>query len=286
MSKDKKIPKEYAIVVSLIIFFTIVIITGGIRIYLVTKDRLERVDLANIDVIELDTNVDMSSYNLRIANSMRQAYSIDVYYGSMPGLESVSAIAVTDNTVIFNMLRELNSALSQYPKDLIAEIESKGYEISIHLVDCFTTNVEALANRNSIGQMKIYMSNTADIERALHHELYHILDYYIKLESDESLVYRNWNKYNPKGFKYIDDIDAITAKDVYVGMPGAYFVTAYAKYSEKEDRAETFAEMLTASRDELFFNEDGPIKGKMEVIKKVLYDSFNSVKLEDKLSWE
>ena len=286
MSKDKKIPKEYAIVVSLIIFFTIVIFTGGVRIYLITKDRLARVDLANIDVIEFDTNIDMASYNLRIVNSMQEAYAIDIYYGSIPGLESVSATAVTDDIVIFNMLRKLNSALAQYPKNLIREIESKGYEISIYLVEQFKTNVEALANRNSIGQMKIYMSNTADLERAIHHELYHILDYYIKLESSESLVYRNWNKYNPDGFEYVGNIDSITPEYVYAGLPGAYFVTAYAKYSDKEDRAETFAEMLTASKEELFFNEEGAIKGKIEVIKKALYDNFNSVKLEDKLAWE
>lgn len=286
MSKEKRIPKEYAIVVSLIIFFTIVILTGSIRIYLVTKDKLESVDLANIDVIELDTNIDLSSYNLRIANSIRDTYGIDVYYGNIQGLESVNAVALTDDTIIFNMLKEVNEVLAKYPEDIIREIESRGYELSIYLVDYFTNNVEALANRNTIGQMKIYMSNTEDVIRALHHEYYHILDYYIRLETDETIAYLNWDSYNPISFEYTGDINNITANYVYNGKSGAHFVTAYAKYSVKEDRAETFAEMVTAKKDEIFFNENEPIKGKMEIIKKVLYNTFETVRREQVLAWE
>ena len=286
MSKEKRIPKEYAIVVSLMIFFTIVILVGATRIYLITNERLNRIDLATIDTLELDTSLDLSDYNLRIASTIQQEYGVDIYYGIMPGLDSVDAIAVTDDTTIFKMLKDLSKVLEKYPKNIIREIEKNDYEISIYLVDCFTTNVEALANRNSIGQMKIYMSNTVDIERALHHEYYHILDYYIRLESDERKVYQDWTKYNPKGFQYTEDIDHITSQYVYNGGQGAYFVTPYAKYSEKEDRAETFAEMMTAAEDKIFFHENGPIKGKMNILDNALYNMFESVRLETNLAWK
>ena len=285
MSKEKRMLKEYAIVVSLMIFFTIVILVGTIRIYLVTKDRLDRVDLETIDVLETNTNIDFSNYNIRIINSIRDTYGIDIYYGMMAELESVNAIPLTDETVVFDILKEVNSVLSKYPKDLIKEIEAKGYEISIYLVDYFTNNVQALANRNSIGQMKIYMSNTDNLQRALHHEYYHILDYYIRLEANENLLYINWDKYNPKGFKYTESIDEITAKYVYKGQTGAYFVTPYAKYSEKEDRAETFAEMMTASKDELFFVEGEPIRGKVDSIKNALSDTFRTIRREEYFVW-
>lgn len=285
MSKEKKMPKEYAIVVSLAIFFTIVILVGTIRLYLISKNNFETIDLSVLDAIETDTNIDLANYNLRIANGIKQVYGIDVYYGENLGLNSVNAVAITDDTVIFDMLKEINIMLSMYPKNLVSEIEEQGYEISIYLVDYFTTNIEALANRNSIGQMKIYMSNTTDIQRALHHEYYHILDYYIKLETDEALAYLDWSKYNPMNFEYTEDIDNITQKYVYDGKPGAYFVTAYAKYSVKEDRAETFAEIMTASKDELFFNENEPIKSKINIIREVLYKTFETIRLDDTLAW-
>ena len=286
MSKEKKLPKEYAIVVSLMLFFVIVIITGAARVYLITKDKIDTIDLETIDIIEANTNVDLSSYNLRIANSIRQKYDVDVYYNPDVSLESVNAIALESDTLIFDMLKTLNNVLEEYPEDLIREIEEKGYEISIHLVDHFTTNVEALANRNSIGQMKIYISNTIDVRRTLHHEYFHILDYYIRLESDESIAYLNWSNYNPIGFKYVEDINKISSEYVYEGNKGANFVTLYAKYSEKEDRAETFAEMITASRNELFFGADEPIKGKMNIISNILKNTFKCVRLEDNLTWE
>lgn len=286
MSKEKKMPKEYAIVVSLIIFFTVVILVGTVRIYLINKATDDNIDLTNINVLEANTNIDFSNYNIRIINSIRNTYGIDIYYGEQSELESVNATPLTDELETFNMLKEVNEVLSKYPQNLIKEIEAKGYEVSIYLVDYFTTNVQALANRNSIGQMKIYMSNTEDLQRALHHEYYHILDYYIRLESDEILAYKDWDKYNPNGFKYTENIDEITAKYVYKGQSGAYFVTPYAKYSEKEDRAETFAEMMTASKDELFFGEGEPIRGKMDVIKSVLYDTFRTVRLQPSLVWE
>ena len=130
---------------------------------------------------------------------------------------------------------------------------------------------------------KIYLSNTTNIERAIHHEFYHILDYYIRLETYEN--YADWKEYNPKEFVYDQDVNSITGKYVYSGDSGAYFVTPYAKYSEKEDRAETFAEMITANRNEVFFNEGEPIKGKINIIRKILNSTFESIRLENNLNW-
>ena len=286
MSKEKTMQKEYAVVVSLILFFAIVIVVGATRIFLITTDGLDRVDLNSVDILEEDTNIDLSNYNIRLANTIKSVYGIDVYYGLMAEIDSVNAVAVTDTTVVFNMLKEVNSVLARYPRDIVREIEAKGYELSIYLVDYFATNIEALANRNNIGQMNIYMSNTEDFKRALHHEIYHILDYYIRLETDENIAYINWEKYNPKEFEYTEDINNITSKYVYNGDTGAYFVTLYAKYSEKEDRAETFAEMMTVPEYATFFSEDEPIKGKINVIKNVLYNNFSTVRNEQVLAWE
>ncbi|MBR6689401.1 MAG: hypothetical protein IKL68_05240 [Clostridia bacterium] len=282
--KEKKMPKEYAAIVTLCIFFTIITIVGGIRLYFVISIDRARVDLENIDIIEQNTTIDTNRMNLAISNTIEEEYGIDVYYGEGVNAVSVNATNITDSSEIFAMLRELAGALAKYPQNLIKEIEDKGYMVSLHLVDKFNNNIEALANRNSIGQFNIYMSNNLDIERAFHHEFYHILDYYIKLETMER--YNMWNKYNPKGFKYSNNVNSLTSKYVYKGQSGAYFVTTYAKYSEKEDRAETFAEMMTANRMELFFTEGENIKYKMNLIISVLKKSFVTVRNEDSLAWE
>lgn len=283
MSK-KVIANKYYIVVSLIIFFSLVTVVGCIRLINVTKS-MEKIDLSNIDnILEEETSIDMSSINLKIKNSIEQKYGIDVYYGDGYYVESVNAVAITNQNEIFEMLKSLNSALSKYPVGITQEIEEKGYTVSIYLVNYFTNGIDALANRNSIGEFKIYMSNTLDVERTMHHEYYHILDYYIKLETNEN--YYTWKIYNPEGFTYNKNIDNITSEYVYKGDKGASFVTLYAKYSEKEDRAETFAEMLTANKGEIFFYDGEKIKGKMDLITNVLRTNFKSVAKVEKAIWE
>ena len=283
VAKEKKLPNEYAVKVSLIIFFLVIIIVGTIRLCYIFNNREIIVDLDSLKNIEQDTSIDYSSYNIGISNAIYDRYHISVYYGDRINLESVNGVNIADDKEIFSMLVSISNALSKYPNDLIKEYEQKGYSVSIYLLDYFNTNMEALANRNSIGQFKIYMSNTLNIERAMHHEFYHILDYYIKLESDENRAYESWELYNPDDFSYTGDVDSLTGKYVYNKIPGAYFVTVYAKYSVKEDRAETFAEMVTANRNELFFNESEPIKGKIDIIKKVLIDTFKSISPSEKI---
>lgn len=284
MPKDKKMPKEYALVVSLIIFFVVIIIVGTIRVINITRYNSVKVDLSSLAVIEQDTSINYNMYNIGIVNALREKYSVDVYYGDNINVQSVDAVGISKDKDIFNMLLNISNTLSMYPDSLIKEIEEKGYTVSIYLVDHFNTNMEALANRNSIGQFKIYMSKNTNIERALHHEFYHILDYYIKLEKeDKAKLYEDWENINPQGFVYTEDVDNITGKYVYEGKSGAYFVTAYAKYSEKEDRAETFAEMVTADRQELFFENGEPISSKMNILKKVLINSFESINISTKI---
>ena len=286
MPKENKMPKEYAITISLAIFFAIVTLVGVFRLFILTKEDKYNIDLNNIAVLEQNTNIDLSSYNLAIKDAITTTYDIDIYYGERYNVESVNAIPLTNSKDIYTMLIRISEALSNYPKDLIREIEKRGYSVSVYLVDSFKTNVQALANRNTIGQFKIYISNSYDLDRAYHHEFYHILDYYIKLETNETLAYIDWYKYNPVGFEYIGNVENITAKYTYMGSTGAYFVTPYAKFSEKEDRAETFAEMVAAKKEEVFFRIGEPIRGKIDIIKEVLRSTFNTVDNSYNLVWE
>ena len=284
MKKEKKIPKEYAAIVTLTIFFTLVTVVGGFRIYSNLTQNAVQIDIDNLDVLELNNDVDFTRINLTLVNKLKEKYGIDIYYGGSINLTSVNALNITDSERIFGMLKDLKIAFDKYPIGLINEIEKEGYTVSIYLVDKFVNNIEALANRNTIGQFNIYLSDSLDIERAFHHEFYHILDYYIKLETVER--YALWDKYNPEDFKYTNDINKITNKYVYNGQSGAHFVTMYAKYSEKEDRAETFAEMMTANKMEVFFNDGEYIRSKIDLIANVLKNTFETVRLEKSLAWE
>ena len=283
VSKEKKLLDEYKVKLSLIIFFTLIIVIGVFRLFVIINDKSYEVDLNDINVLDQDISINYNAYNTALANKLNDVYGIYVYYGDNINLTNVDAVNISNESEIFSMLINLTNAFREYPENIIREIESKGYMLSVYLVDHFNSNMEALANRNSVGQFKIYISNTAQIVRVFHHEFFHILDYYIRLEKDENKVYENWYKYNPKDFVYTEDVSNLTGKYVYIGNSGAYFVSVYAKYSNKEDRAETFAEMLCADRNENFFNEGEYIRGKMDVIKEALIDSFSTITRNDNI---
>ena len=44
--------------------------------------------------------------------------------------------------------------------------------------------------------------------------------------------------------------------------------------------------MMTAAKDEMFFLEGEPIRGKIDVIKSVLYNTFKTVRQQPTLAWE
>ncbi|MGE0403627.1 MAG: hypothetical protein AB7T06_43375 [Kofleriaceae bacterium] len=81
-------------------------------------------------------------------------------------------------------------------------------------------------------------ANTGDgftIDRVVHHELFHLLDY----AGDHYDVDRQWAALNPKGFAYHDPEKLYRVRDLPSVRP-AGFVRAYATQNEVEDRASTF----------------------------------------------
>lgn len=274
--------KEYSITVNIFIFLTLICIVGATRIVVVSitgKNQFESIDL--IDEVKYDADQNMTGTIQKVKNTIENYYNINVYYGSVLQeiAPKVNANVLYDDRAILNMLQRIKSEFEKYPEGLIDEIERAGYNISIYLVKDFNNSNIALANRTSAGNFNIFLSNDPEFEKSMHHEFYHILEYYIKLEFDMSVAYGLWDTYNPKGFSYTNDVSNINGKYVY-GMDGENelsFVTLYSKYSEAEDRAEVFSEMMTSKEDYTSNKKATKILYKMENITEVLKTIFMTV---------
>lgn len=274
--------KDYTVTVSIVIFLTLMCIVAVTRIVVVRLtgvNRFESIDL--IDEVRYDASQNMTETVQKVKNTLEDYYNINIYYGSV--LESVApqvnANVLYDERAILNMLQRINTELAKYPKGIIDEIERAGYTLSIYLVKDFNNSNIALANRTSAGNFNMFLSNDAEFEKSMHHEFYHILEYYIKLEFDISVAYGMWNTYNPLDFRYTNDVKNITGQYVY-GMDSKNelcFVTLYSKYSEAEDRAEVFSEMMTSSEDYVSNTKAAKILNKMENITEVLRTIFANV---------
>ncbi len=274
--------KEYSVTINIFIFLTLICIVGITRIVVIqvtSTNRFESIDL--IDEVKYDANADMTATILKIKNTLEKYYGINIYYGELLNevTSQINANVLYDERATLNMLQNINSELAKYPKGMIDEIQRSGYKVSIYLVRNFNNNNIALANRTSSGNFNIFLSNDPDFAKSMHHEFYHIIEYYIKLEYDIDTVYELWNIYNPKNFKYTNSIQNITNKYVY-GLDSdndLCFVTLYSKFSAQEDRAEVFSEMMTSKEEYTKNKKAKNIINKMNVITTTLRTIFASV---------
>ena len=116
---------------------------------------------------------------------------------------------------------------------------------------------------------------------ALHHDLYHIFDYF-----DDGLVYEDnaWAALNVPSFTYGNGGSAVrnmkNAWQLRDDLPG--FVTPYAKTGVEEDKAETFAHLITnyaavmalCQRDRVIANKVALLKAQLEQAGLGISDAF------------
>jgi len=272
-------PKDFSITVNLLIFVTLISIVGITRIVVIGITNTNTFeDVSIIEQVYFDSNQNMTDTVQKVKNTMEKHYNLNIYYGDVLSeiLPQVNATVLTDEQAILSMLQDINVEFSKYPDGIIDEIQDKGYVISIYLVDSFTNGNVALANRTANGYFNIFLSNNEDFEKAMHHEFYHILEYYIKLQYDLELAYINWDKYNPTNFNYENNLKKLTAHYVY-GLDNVndiHFVTLYSKSSEAEDRAEVFSEMMISNEKYNYNQKNANIINKMRSITQVLDNSF------------
>lgn len=242
-----------------------------------------------------DLQIDKTSHNIEIIGEIKRVYNVDVIYGwnSASVLKTVDATAIYDEEDINKFLLNLVECLQKYPQDLLKEIQLYGYNVEFYLVDEFNNDNIALATRDSNNNFRMFLGNVDTLEKvenSVHHELYHILEYYMKLEYNLNDIYKEWESYNPKGFKYIDDVSKLSTEYVYeqnINNEGDYFVSTYSKTSASEDRAEVFADMMSRNTKPAYYTDDiGAIKKKVVLITNALREYFNSLKYNASLYWE
>ncbi|MDO4282593.1 MAG: hypothetical protein Q4D02_03070 [Clostridia bacterium] len=216
---------------------------------------------------------------------IRNDFGINILYGKEVAdyAASVNAVEQYDQNIINNNLKQIYAALQTYPDDVFDIFKSRKYPLYIMIVDKFNNNTLALASRNSLNQYRLFVSNTNKFERAFHHEMFHILEYY--MSDKKKNLYANWNDFNPDGFMYESNTSKLDNDYVYTSYSNGenvnmnpYFVTKYSKASDKEDRAEIFAELMIATKKPSYLGEGQNIKKKADEIDASIVENITSNK--------
>lgn len=250
-------PKKRLSLISDIIIFLAIILIVIIAIAGSSLNELIGNQTEQVSSLIYESSSNIEDENKLYLLKLKRDYGITVLYGkdTKNYIKNIKATEQTNENIINNNLSIICSSLEKYPKEIFEKLRNEKYPLYIIIVDSFSDNNLALASRNNLNEYRIYISNTDKFERALHHEMYHVLEYY--MVGQDTSVFKNWDKLNPKSFEYENDILNLDGK--YVASQNAgkidinpYFVTKYSKSSPKEDRAEIFAELMTINKREYY----------------------------------
>lgn len=234
---------------------------------------------------------DISLQNKLSVENIKKKYGINIEYGEdvKQIAEKVSATSLDDENVINNNINNIKLELEKYPDDFFINMKNNNkYAFTVILLNKFSDDNLALASRNSLNEYRIYISNTENFSRAFEHELFHVIEYYMTYKSQNGNLFSDWNNLNPNSFEYNDDIYSLTSYYVYTdtfSLKNSYFVSKYSKTSEKEDRAEVFAELMTQKTKPLYFNKNEHIYKKAKYISDIISQNLTFNESTDKLYW-
>ena len=266
---EEEVHKKKASLISVVILFLILIL---ITILFIKKLEAPDINSESLSLVDTDSKEYIASKKMEIdsyISSLNELYGINVLYGedTINYANKVDATVETDLNIVNNNVKVLFHTLEKYPRGMFDVFKNKEYKMDVILLDSFTNNNLALASKNNLKEIKLYVSNTDKFERAVLHELFHVFEYY--MADKNKYVFEQWTNLNPSIFKYQSDVLKLDNNYVYLkdsNTDNWYFVTKYAKTSEKEDRAETFAELMMLQKKPEYLESNTNIKKKADNI--------------------
>lgn len=266
---EEEVHKKKASLISVVILFLILIL---ITILFIKKLEAPDINSESLSLVDTDSKEYIASKKMEIdsyISSLNELYGINVLYGedTINYANKVDATVETDLNIVNNNVKVLFHTLEKYPRGMFDVFKNKEYKMDVILLDSFTNNNLALASKNNLKEIKLYVSNTDKFERAVHHELFHVFEYY--MADKNKYVFEQWTNLNPSIFKYQSDVLKLDNNYVYLkdsNTDNWYFVTKYAKTNEKEDRAETFAELMMLQKKPEYLESNTNIKKKADNI--------------------
>src|SRR5574344_494961 len=268
--------------ISLTIIFLIVILITILLLKNTNLNLANNEDILNLKTIDTPENIASKKAEIKsYVSDIKEVYGINVIYGAdtINYASNVNATPQNDLNIIDNNVIILFHTLQKYPQTMFNDFKNKKDRVDIVILDRFSNDNIALASKNNLNEVKLYISNNEKVERSLHHELFHIFEYC--MQDKNKNVFKDWENLNPQGFKYESNISSLDSKYVYLKdienstENNKYFVTKYAKASPKEDRAETFAELMMITKIPDYLTQDTNIRKKANYILKQMSNYYD-----------
>lgn len=202
----------------------------------------------------------------------------------LPQGESIifDCVENSDSNEVALMVKIITEGWSKYPRSMMKEVGAS----SIVLVkNLRSSDIEVSGLADFDGSIYLNIKQEYDrpdglyAELTANHELYHIIE--SLWFGDSHQQDRKWFRLNPDATDYIADSGSecliSDKRPTHLEYPKIGYVTGYATCASAEDRAETFAYMVTAEyKDRLnaWVKTDQALLAKVEFIKEFFHDYY------------
>ena len=192
--------------------------------------------------------------------------------------------------VLRQELKALEQRLANFPAGMLEATASHFSALNICLVRSITGSAESGSLDAATGVMflegteaYIVLAAGETSEKALYHELYHVMETHIL---GNSIALDQWDKLNPVDFTYDYDYAANARRDgsAYLQSDTRSFVDTYSMSFPKEDRARILEYAMTPGNGELFLAS--PLQFKLKTLCQGIREAYGLKKSPENYRWE
>lgn len=192
--------------------------------------------------------------------------------------------------VIERELKFLDQQLGQFPKEMLEATASNFSGLTISLVRQLIGSADA-GSLSTANGLQYFLGNEAcialaagqDTQKALFHELYHVMETQIL---NHSIALDQWETLNPRGFSYDLDYRTNLARDgsAYLREDTQSFIDTYAMSYPKEDRARILEYACTPGNEHYFQSE--PMQAKLRTLCDGIREAYGLENSTEAYLWE
>lgn len=190
--------------------------------------------------------------------------------------------------VLKRELNRLEQNLTNYPAEILQKLSARFDGITVCILRQITPLSPGSETPHGITvwdghHVYICLAAGTDTERALYHEICHLID---TIVLGSSSAYDTWSQWNPTGFQY--DYDYITNRNrnstAYLLENNRYFADMYSMSFPKEDRARIMEYAMTAGNAYLF--QTDAMQGKLRTLCTGIREAFDLKNSTQAFLWE
>ena len=217
------------------------------------------IKIPNLEIYETDTK-----------NKLRYLYAVNPFRLGI-NVEKNIYCSNSDKKTLDDKYKIINKNLNRYSSDFLKKINLK-YIVLCENLSIAKINTAGIPNNLTRTLILDIKFNETYFERAIHHEIFHIIEDNYKDLFDKA----EWKNFNKKDFRYSECSTCNNNWNLELLNNMSGFLTEYSKSTASEDMAEVFSHLIFYQ--DKIYNNNLIIKKKIQFIKENISKIDNSFK--------